>query len=228
MAGDVFAMKTISRWVSLAEVALFYLFAEWVIWFGGRFRPTILVVAVIMIVICMASNRFHGDSRERIGFDNALFWPALKSALPYALPVMVPLLFLLLQRPNFTTWNWKFSFFGYPFWSFAQEYVVLGFMANRFEDGLPSHRRLIPWINGFLFSIAHLPNPILMTATFISGTLFTYLFFKKRNLLAYALLHALFGILITMAFGHIHGSMSVGTSYTRRLGNPYKIVDPRP
>jgi hypothetical protein len=44
---------------------------------------------------------------------------------------------------------------------------------------------------------------------------------------AYALLHAVFGILISVAFGRLYGIMSVGTSYTRRMGNVYKVVDPR-
>lgn len=220
-------MKPRSAWISLLEVVLFYALAEWVIWFGGRFRPTILVVALIMIALCIASNRFHGDSLARIGLKMDTFWPALKMALPITVPFMIPLVILLWQRESFAAWNWKFSFFGYPFWSFAQEYTLLGFLANRLEDGLPNHKRMIPWINGLLFSLAHAPNPMLMTVTFVSGVLFTALFFRQRNLLAYALLHAVFGILINLSFGWIHGSMSVGTSYSRRLGNVYPLVDPR-
>ncbi len=215
------------RWISIGEIALFYGLAEWIIWFGGALRPTILVVAVIIIGLCIASNQYHGDSRERIGLGRGTFWPAMKLALPITLPFALPLIFLAFYRESFAAWNWKFSFFGYPFWGFAQEYALLGFLANRWEDGLPGRQRLIPWLNGLLFSLAHAPNPVLMTVTFVSGVLFTALFFRRRNLLAYALLHAVFGILINLAFGHIHGIMSVGTSYTRRIGNPYKVVDPR-
>jgi membrane protease YdiL (CAAX protease family) len=220
-------MKNIPRWVSLLEVALFYALAEWIIWFGGAYRPTILVVAILIIVLCVASNRLHGDTRERIGLGRGTFWPTMKMALPITLPFTIPLVLIILQRQNFATWNWKFSFFGYPIWGFAQEYTLLGFIANRLEDGLPDHKSLVPWINGLLFSLAHAPNPVLMTVTFVSGVLFTALFFRRRNLIAYALLHAVFGILISVAFGRLYGIMSVGTSYTRRMGNVYKVVDPR-
>jgi membrane protease YdiL (CAAX protease family) len=215
------------RWVSIGEVALFYALAEWIIWFGGSLRPTILVLAAIMLAVCVASSRFHGDSRQRIGLDKESFWPTVRLAYPIALPFVLPLVYVITQRGSFATWDWRFSFFGYPIWGFAQEYALLGFLANRLDDGLNGRRNIIPWINGFLFALAHAPNPMLMTATFVSGTLFTALFFRRRNLWAYALLHAVFGILINLSFGHIHGIMSVGTSYSRRIGNVYPQVDPR-
>jgi hypothetical protein len=228
MVGSADSLKPRVRWISIGEVTLFYALAEWIIWFGGALRPTILIVAVIMVSLCVLSNWFHGDSRERIGLDKESFWPTVKLAYPITLPFLLPLIFLISQRGSFATWDWRFSFFGYPLWGFAQEYTTLAFIANRLDDGLLGRRRLIPWINGFLFSLAHAPNPMLMTVTFLSATLFTALYFRRRNLVAYALLHAVFGILINLSFGHIHGIMSVGTAYSRRMGNVYPKVDPRP
>jgi membrane protease YdiL (CAAX protease family) len=215
------------HWISLAEVVAFYGLTLWVIWCGGRFRPTILIVAAIILAISFGSNRFHGDDLERVGLARKNFWPAMKLAFPVTLPFLLPLIFLAFRREGFAAWDWKFSFFGYPIWGFAQEYVLLGFIANRLQDALPERGGIIPWINGALFALVHLPNPLLMSVTFVSGVLFTALFFRRRHLVPFALLHAIFGILINLAFGNIHGVMSVGPNYTRRLGNPYPLVDPR-
>ena len=84
------------------------------------------------------------------------------------------------------------------------------------------YERLVPWINGFLFSMAHLPNPLLMTVTFVSGVLFTYVFLKERQIIPLALVHAIVGVLLSLNFGSIKAIMSVGPGYTTRLESPVK------
>lgn len=204
--------------ISWSEVALFYGLAQFVIWAGGKWRPSALLIAVMLLIICVASNKFHRDTAQRIGLTLENFWPAMRLLLPWALPVLAALLIYGWSKRYAMEWNLWFVFLGYPIWGFAQEYTLLGFVANRLEDGLPEKQGLVPWLNGFLFSLAHLPNPVLMLATFISGVLFTSVFFRRRNLLAPALIHALVGVAISLAFADIHGIMSVGPGYSRRLG----------
>lgn len=209
--------------ISLAEVALFYGIALLVIW-GGKDALHIpaLVIAVLLVGICVSSNKFHGDTKERIGFSPDEFWPSLKMISLLAVPLMIPLYVYGWKNRLYWGWDLWFGFLGYPVWGFAQEYALLGFVGNRLEDGLPGRRWLVPWINGFLFAMAHLPNPVLMTVTFISGVLFTHVFFKHRQLLSLALIHALFGIGISLAFSPVYGIMSVGPGYIRRIGQlPY-------
>ena len=74
--------------------------------------------------------------------------------------------------------------------------------------------------NAALFSLAHLPNPILMTATFAAGFAFTAIFRRHRHLVPIALAHAAVGVAIALAFANINGSMSVGPGYERRVGMP--------
>lgn len=211
------------RWVSLLEVTLFYMLAMWVIWWGGEWRPTILLVALVMLIICIGSNLWHHDSLEKIGLARRNFWPSMKIVLPITVPLLFPLIIFAIFKKSPSSWDWKFNLLGYPVWSFVQEYVLLSFFANRLDEAIPQ-KTLIPWLNGFLFGLAHLPNPVLTVVTFISGVLFTHLFFKKRHLIALALMHALFGIVISLAFGDIYGIMSVGPAYLKRIGNP--IIGP--
>lgn len=189
--------------------------------FGGgeRFRPAAPLIVVALVGVCIASNRFHGDSRERIGLAAAAFWPTARLVAPIAILFAAPLFAMGWAKRFWWDWDIAWSFLGYPVWSFAQEYAVLGFVNNRLEDALGNHRAVVPWLNGLLFSFAHIPNPILMTATFIAGVTFTMIFERRRHLIPIALAHALIGVGISLAFADVYGVMSVGPGYVHRIGS---------
>jgi hypothetical protein len=211
-------VKIFPKWVSAAEVAAFYALVHGVMWLSGRFRPTILLVAAAMAVLCVGSNRMHGDTRERLGFDPRHFWPSFRLTALVTLPVLIPLLILGWTKRSDWPWNLPFALAGYPVWSFVQEYALLGFVNNRLEEAMAGHERLLPWINGFLFSMAHLPNPVLMVATFLAGVAFTWIFRRERHLVPISIAHAAVGIAISLAFADIYGIMSVGPGYGARIG----------
>lgn len=85
----------------------------------------------------------------------------------------------------------------YAIWAFVQEFLVLSFIYVRFEAAFGDRRSLF-W-TALLFSLAHIPNAILMCATFLMGLAFTALFRRYRNLYPLGLAHALLGL--TMAIG---------------------------
>lgn len=208
-----------NRLIPLFEVVIFYALAQSVIWGSGRWRPPVLVVAVVMLLICVGSNYYHKDSMERIGLRSQKFWPNMKLVAPWLL-LLIPFIYLGWGKSSLIGWDAWFAVLGYPFWGFAQEYVLLAFICNRLEDAMPGHLFIIPWVNGFLFSLAHLPNPVLMTITMMSGVVFTRIFLKERHLVPASLAHALFGVALTYAFGSICGIMSVGPAYLSRIGTP--------
>lgn len=208
----------IKRVVAGVEVFLFYSVVLIVIWGGRKLRPPAPVIALVVIGICIFSNLYHNDTKERIGLEWKNFWPNMKLILVFSAPLLIPLLGMAWINRYSGLWDNWFIFLGYPVWAFAQEYTLLGFIGNRLEDVLPNNPLLVPWINGFLFGMAHLPNPVLMTLTFIAGVIFTYVFFRHRQLLPIALVHALFGVGISLAFGAINGIMSVGPGYIARIG----------
>jgi len=159
--------------LSLIEVVVFYSLVHLLLWGSGWFRPPVLIAAALMIGICVGSNRLHRDTREKIGFSKNTFWPALKFSIPFTLPVLIILLILIPVGGLRGSWSLWFALFGYPVWGLAQDYALLGFVANRLENVLPEKKKLIPFINASLFSLAHLPNPILMGVTFYAGFVFT-------------------------------------------------------
>src|SRR5262245_1729153 len=121
----------INPWISLAEVFFFYTGILFVMWGGEAWRPTILVAAFILVCICFLSNKYHGDTKERIGLSVGNTGKSLKLLLPWALPLLLVLFAMGWKNRYDTDWDLWFSWIGYPIWGFAQEYVLLGFLANR-------------------------------------------------------------------------------------------------
>jgi membrane protease YdiL (CAAX protease family) len=203
--------------VGLIEVAAFYLLALSIIWGEQFFKPPVLLLAPIMIALCLASNRIHRDSLERVGLHPKNFGRAMRMSAPWFLPVVI-LAAVAWGKKAPSGWDFWFSLFGYPVWAFAQDYALLSFIGNRLEDALPTEKLLVAPLNAALFSAVHYPNPILMVATFIGGWVFTSIFMKTRHLVPLALLHAAFGVGISLATSDMYGAMSVGPGYNRRMG----------
>ena len=201
-------------------MGVFYAIVLSVIWGGSALRPTVGIAAVLLVVLCVASVVLHGDGLRRAGLSYEEFWPCASLVVRVSVPFLLPLAIVAWKHRATAPWDGAFAVLGYPVWSFAQEFALMSFAANRLEEGLGAHAGLAPWINGLLFSFAHLPNPILMTATFLSGVIFTRIFLRHRHILPIALAHAALGLCVSLAFSPINGSMSVGPAYYRRVGSP--------
>ena len=211
------------RLSALAEVIGFYAFILAAIWLGQKlpFRPPLLAAGVAIIGVCLLSNRKHGDSRERIGLDPAFFKPCLRLT---ARALAVPLLALALWAATKPAPPWPkilFGVLGYPLWAFAQEYALLSFVANRLSDAFGPRPWLVAGLNGLLFSLVHLPNPLLTAVCLPGGVLFTWIFLKTPHLVPIALAHAAVGFLLSVIFQDFYPAMMVGPAYlkwTRLLG----------
>jgi membrane protease YdiL (CAAX protease family) len=67
-----------------------------------------------------------------------------------------------------------------------------------------------------IFSLAHLPNPILTVVTFVWGLLACLIFLSYRNLYVLAVAHAILGITVAMSVpGPVIRNMRVGLGYLK-------------
>jgi membrane protease YdiL (CAAX protease family) len=101
---------------------------------------------------------------------------------------------------------------AYAVWSFQQEFILQAFL---FLNLLPvfGKRRAILF-SGIAFSVAHLPNPVLMLATLVSGLCFTAVFARHRNVYPLAIAHAVLGLSVAVALpADLHRNMRVGLGY---------------
>jgi membrane protease YdiL (CAAX protease family) len=100
---------------------------------------------------------------------------------------------------------------GYMAWAFVQEWMALGFVFVRLERLVPRYAVLGC---AAVFCAAHLPNPVLMAATFLMSAVFAMVFQRYRALYPLAFAHALFGLAVAVAMPRwMTHFMRVGMAY---------------
>lgn len=101
----------------------------------------------------------------------------------------------------------------YAAWALAQEFILQSFFFVRLERISKKANRAV-WIAGLLFFLVHLPNPVLLIASAITGPLLVELFRRYRNLYPLAIAHALVGLALAAAVPDLlHHQMKVGLAY---------------
>jgi membrane protease YdiL (CAAX protease family) len=100
----------------------------------------------------------------------------------------------------------------YAAWALVQEFLVQSFIFVRLETVFGSRRAI--WGSAALFATAHVPNPLLMAATFVMGLFLTYWFWRHRNIYVLGVAHALLGLAVAVALPEAatHG-MHVGAAF---------------
>jgi hypothetical protein len=101
----------------------------------------------------------------------------------------------------------------YAVWSLLQQFLLQSFIFVRLESVLRSGRRAVLW-SAVLFSVAHIPNPVLVPATLLFGLVTTELFRRYRNLYPLGFAHAVFGLALAISLPYaITHNMRVGIAY---------------
>jgi len=102
---------------------------------------------------------------------------------------------------------------GYAVWALEQEFILQSFFFVTLEKLLRDSTKAL-WGAAILFSAAHIPNPLLVAATFLAALFFVSIFRRYRNLYPLGLAHAMLGLslAVTVPDALIH-HMRVGISY---------------
>jgi hypothetical protein len=104
-------------------------------------------------------------------------------------------------------------FWGYAICACLQQFLLQTFFLQRFLR-LVSSKELAVLLAAGIFSLAHLPNPILTVATLVFGVAACALFLHYRNLWPLAITHAILGVCIALCFpGPVTHNMRVGLGY---------------
>jgi hypothetical protein len=100
-------------------------------------------------------------------------------------------------------------------WAVLQQFVLQDFFLLRLLRLLPSRSAAVVTA-AVLFSIAHIPNPLLTIATLAWGTAACFLFLKYRNLYVLGIAHGILGLCIAISVPNaVHHHMRVGLGYLR-------------
>ena len=100
----------------------------------------------------------------------------------------------------------------YAIWAVVQEFILLSIFFVRLEP-LIGCRRTVFAVSA-LYTIAHIPNPVLTPLSFAGGLLFCEMFRRWRNIFPIGIIHAALGLTIAASFPDkwLH-HMRVGIGY---------------
>ena len=202
------------------ELTILVVLIEVIMWIVPMVPYPRLAYAAIALMIVLLLGYCHirdGVSARELGlrFDNLL--PVLKSlAIPLAVFVLVVLLVgFEFGAPKFGKKFWSMLLFV-PAWALIQQYMLLAFVGRRLRlivgDGLPG---IVA--TSALFSLLHIPNPVLMVACAAGGYLWAREYQREPNLLSNALTHAVASAFLANGLpGWMLKNMVVGYNYFLR------------
>ena len=103
---------------------------------------------------------------------------------------------------------------GYAIWALIQEFILQSFFFTRFEELYGSPAAV--WMASTIFASAHLPSPILTTATLMGALFFCEMFRRYRSIYPLAIVHAMLGLTIAaITPDSLLHHMRVGIGYLR-------------
>jgi len=204
-------------WTEIVVVFLLLEFALWAPTTGLRNRWAAITAFAILVFVLIdaAAGR---TSLKHLG----LKWPNTADASVVLGIGVATAVFLLLfvdwvggEIPANPTWFPNFqSAWGYVLWSSVQEFILLSFFFNRFEELLGSSAAV--WMASALFAAVHLPSPVLTVATLIGSLFFCEMFRRFRSIYPVALVHAMLGLTVALVVpDSLLHHMRVGIGYLR-------------
>jgi hypothetical protein len=104
---------------------------------------------------------------------------------------------------------------AYIVWALMQEFLLQSYFLLRMLRLLPG--KVAPVIlSAAIFSLAHLPNPVLTPLTMVWGVIACVLFLRYRNIYALGIAHGIMGLCIAITVPNsLHHHMRVGLGYLR-------------
>lgn len=202
------------RAVTLLEVASVVstvLITAWVIVplrIGNRWLESLPGLLALLLMI--NSHRLRGETPGQLGFTLRHFgracWLLLLPMIITAL--IVALIGAALGSLHFNSY-FAPSLVGRAAWGLIQQYVLQAFIYRRMRSALvieseaetqrarQTRRAII--LTALLFAIVHAPNLPLMTLTFVSALLWTWVYERAPNLFALALSHGLLSAVTAMS-----------------------------
>jgi len=195
---------------NLLEIALVFGLILVAVWTQqGRLNTAVSWAALFLTVGLTFASR---HSARELGLTQ----PAKGAVVLLALGV--PIILLIVAAGSFTRalgppqplpWHRAWQ---YAIWALLQQFILQSFIYVRLESVLGSRRARL--IASVLFSVAHLPSPLLTLLSFMGAIFFCEMFRRYRNILPLGLVHAALGLTIASSFpDHVLHHMRVGIGY---------------
>lgn len=198
-------------WIEIA-VAFGLILA--VVWSPRPLQRVLWVVAVAGVAFITGISF---DGWKAMGFRTANFWRSLwiaGAALALAAAaIAVAVRFHPLHLPRGGALGFIETYIAYAIWTGVQQFLLQGFFLLRLLRVIPKPA-VAALTAAFLFTLAHLPNPILAPLTLLWGFAACLLFLRYRNIYPLMIAHAILGITVALTIpGPVVHNMRVGLGY---------------
>lgn len=197
---------------ALIELAIGYLLILIVIWTPRAAQRPFYIAAILWIGL---ATSLSFDGAKTMGLEappRRSLWivPAALALAIAAIATAATLGTLNLPR---TPSLFIRRYWGYAIWACVQQFLLQDFFLLRLMRLLPT-KAVAVIAAALLFTLAHLPNPILTPITLLWGLATCLLFIRYRNLYSIAIAHAILGITVAVTIpGPVDHNMRVGLGY---------------
>lgn len=198
----------------LSEVLMVYSAITTYIWL---LRPKYSWAGWVIFLWIIASQwLIYRDRPLTLGLRLDNLSPAFRATFRMALPCILGLLLLTVVRwmisPRSVRGLTPLPVF-YFISAFVQQYILQGFFHRRLMMVFAAER-LNRFLVALIFSTIHMPNPVLIGATFLGGFYSALIFTRYPNLIPLSLAHGLLGTLLSRSLpGWLIHKMRVGPGY---------------
>jgi membrane protease YdiL (CAAX protease family) len=175
------------------------------------------VASAVPVVLVLAFALAHNARTREWGFDRASFLPGLwKVAIPTAVGVCVILAageFLETLHPRRGVGRNILLLLP---WAGGQQFVLQTVVLREARNVLPRGWAIA--VAAAIFGAVHLPNPFLVSVTFVAGLLWCWVYARHPNLLPLAISHAVGTEAVLHAFdADITGRLRIGYAYLQHI-----------
>ena len=171
---------------------------------------------LVPLALVMLSFVWHAETPASLGFSFRAFVGAIAAWRWWLLSCAVSVV-ALTWFETATSVHVIYRWCGYACWCVLQQLLFQNMAYRRLRDGLGASWKTSS-IAGAMFAAAHIPNPVLVPATFLWGTVSTRLFEARPSVpvlgITQALLSAILYVLTPVA---LNGQFRVGPGYWATL-----------